>query len=78
MAGMPKDCRSNPGPVPDAGWRKRGFFTSLAKRAGVRSARAGDDTMLNPTPQEILMYNIVYIIGAIVIVVAILSFLGLR
>jgi len=26
---MPKDCRSNPGLVPDAGWRKTVFFTSL-------------------------------------------------
>jgi hypothetical protein len=29
MAEMPKDCRSNPGHVPDAGWRKTEFFTSL-------------------------------------------------
>jgi thiamine-monophosphate kinase len=29
MAGMPQDCRSNPSPVPDAGWRKTALFTGL-------------------------------------------------
>ncbi len=37
-----------------------------------------DPSILNPTSKVILMNNIVYIVGAVVIVLVILSFLGLR
>jgi hypothetical protein len=52
-------------------------------RAGVPSVRAERRSLkhairsLNPHERS-LMYNIVYIVGAIVIVLAILSFVGLR
>jgi hypothetical protein len=36
-----------------------------------------DPSILDPTSKVILMNNIVYIVGAVVIVIAILSFLGL-
>ena len=46
-------------------------------RAGARNASAGNDKLRVHT-KDLLMNSIVYIVGAIVIIVALLSFLGLR
>jgi ABC-type dipeptide/oligopeptide/nickel transport system permease subunit len=52
--------------------------------AGVPKVSAGLGTMatrawiFNPREREKLMNNIIYIVGAVVIVIAVLSFFGLR
>ena len=54
----------------------------MVNRGGYLSRHSRTDTAIPPLPQphskEKVMTNIVYIVGAIVIVVAVLSFFGLR
>lgn len=46
-------------------------------RAGARNSGPGNDKLRVHT-KDLLMNSIVYIVGAVVIIVALLSFLGLR
>lgn len=50
------------------------FFSSSSKRSAIYVARRRD---CHVQPKEKLVNQIIYIVGAVVIVVAILSFVGL-